>query len=87
MAETLSTSPRLTFTRQFGRVAVIATSHETAPAGSQYFARERKRFTVRPSRVSLRSVHRPPGCRWPAVCTSTPSRWIDLAGCAGRPPP
>ncbi len=56
MAETLSTSPRLTATRHFGRVAIIATSHDTAPAGSQYFARERNRLTVRPSRVSLRSV-------------------------------
>ena len=35
MADTLSTSPRLTFTRQLGVVAVIATSHDTAPAGSQ----------------------------------------------------
>ena len=35
VADTLSTSPFLTATRQFGRVAVIATSHDTAPAGSQ----------------------------------------------------
>ena len=52
----LRTSPRLTLTRQFERVAVIATSHETAPAGSQYLARERNTFTVRPLRVSMRSV-------------------------------
>ena len=31
-------------------------THDTAPAGSQYFARERKRFTERPLRVSVRSV-------------------------------
>ena len=86
-----------------GRVAVIATSQDTAPAGSKYFASERNRCAVSPftdgwlraqrlraaalalraqfalaalapSRVSQRSVCRPPGCRWPAVATSTPSR-------------
>ena len=39
----LSTSPRFSFTRQSGRVAVIETSHETGPAGSQYFAFDRNR--------------------------------------------
>ena len=73
MAETDSTSPLRMPTRQPAGVAVIATSHDTAPAGSKYFARERKSRTVRPSRVSFRSVHSPPGCRWPAVPTSTPS--------------
>jgi hypothetical protein len=33
--ETLSTSPFLTATRQFCGVAVIDTSHDTAPAGSK----------------------------------------------------
>ena len=85
MAETLRTSPRLTWTRQLERVAVIATSHDTAPAGSQYFARERNRLTVRPPRVSLRSRHNPPGCRWPAVCTSTPA-WGMVIRFFGGPP-
>src|SRR3954453_3212569 len=35
VAETLRTSPRSTFTRHLGVVAVIATSHDTAPACSQ----------------------------------------------------
>ena len=34
MPDTVSTSPFFTATRQFGGVAVIDTSHETAPAGS-----------------------------------------------------
>ena len=34
----------------------MATSQETAPAGSKYFASERKSGTVFPPRVSLRSV-------------------------------
>src|SRR5918994_2408911 len=71
--ETLSTSPLRTPTRQSGGVTVIATSHETAPAGSKYFASERNSGTVRPSRVSSRSVHSPPGCRCPPDPTSAPS--------------
>ena len=54
--ETLITSPLRTPTRQPGGVTVMATSHETAPAGSKYFASERKSGAVCPSRVSLRSV-------------------------------
>jgi hypothetical protein len=71
-----NTSPALTPTRHSGGVTSIATSHETAPAGSKYFARERNSRTFRPSRSSHRSVHSPPGCRWPPVPTSTPSCWI-----------
>ena len=49
-------SPARTPARHDGGVTVIATSHDTAPAGSKYFASERKSGTVFPSRVSLRSV-------------------------------
>src|SRR3954447_22246627 len=73
VAETDSTSPFLTPTRQPGGVASIATSHDTAPAGSKYLALERNSRTVFPPRVRYMSVHRPPGCRWPAVPTRTPS--------------
>ena len=45
-----STSPLRSFTRQSGRVAVIATSHDTAPAGSKYFARSGTAAAVRPLR-------------------------------------
>src|SRR3954467_6348241 len=41
VAETSSVSPALTATFQSGLVAVIATSHDTAPAGSKYLASER----------------------------------------------
>src|SRR5215212_8909474 len=67
-----STSPRRTFTRQFLGVPVMATSHDTAPAGSKYLALERNSGAVLPWRRSFRSVWSPPGWRWPAVATSTP---------------
>jgi len=71
VACTLTTSPGLTLTFQpLSEVAVMETSHDTAPAGSQYLATEWKTVLVTPSRVTLRSVYRPPGCRWPAVPTS-----------------
>jgi hypothetical protein len=79
-------SPFLTFTRQFGFVAVIATSQDTGPAGSQYLARERKRCFFTPLRVRYMSVHRPPGCRWPAVATSVASRLtVHWPGVRRRP--
>ena len=59
--------------RQSGLVAVIATSHETAPAGSKYLASERNSSLVALPRCALRSVHSPPGCRCPAVDTSVMS--------------
>src|SRR4051794_7167717 len=58
VAETSSVSPGLSATFQSGLVAVIATSHDTAPAGSKYFASERKRLAVFPERVPFRSVNR-----------------------------
>src|SRR5947208_9371802 len=73
VAETLSRSPFLTATRQSGLVNVIATSHETAPAGSKYLASERKISLVWPARVCLRSTYRPPGCRCPPAATSVAS--------------
>ncbi len=51
-----TTSPAFTWTRQSLGVAVIATSQETGPAGSQYFACERKSRTVRSPRVTVRSL-------------------------------
>ena len=60
----------------------MATSHDTAPAGSKYFAFDWKRCAVSPSidgfaagaavapapaRRNHRSSWRPPGCRWPPV--------------------
>src|SRR3954447_16351574 len=81
-----STSPLLTFTRQFLGVPVIATSQDTAPAGSKYFALDRKRGTVLPFRRSLRSVCSPPGWRWPAVATSTPGLSITTWFRFGPPP-
>ncbi len=80
--------PCLTPTRQFGRRRRSSRRPTTPrPAGSKYFARERKSRTVRPSRVSFRSVHRPPGCRWPAVPTSTPSSVDRPAGCGASASP
>ena len=87
VAETSSTSPRLTPTRQSAGVASIATSHDTAPAGSKYFALERNSRTRLPPRSSVRSVHRPPGCRCPAVPTSTPSSRHHVAVARIRPRP
>src|SRR4051794_23390807 len=69
VADTLSVSPGLTATFQSGLVAVIATSHDTAPAGSKYLASDRNSCLVWPPRDEVRSVYRPPGCRWPAVPT------------------
>src|SRR3954454_14275832 len=74
VALTDSVSPFRTFTRQSLRVPVIATSQDTAPAGSKYFAFDRNSGTVFPRRRSFRSLCRPPGCRCPAVATSTPRR-------------
>src|SRR3954464_13542165 len=67
-------SPAFNATRHVGLVAVIDTSHDTAPAGSKYFASERNRRFVTPSRVTVRSSYSPPGCRWPAVPTRVVSR-------------
>ena len=49
-------------------------SHDTAPAGSKYFARERKMRVLLAPRPRSRSTYSPPGCRWPAAATSVPSR-------------
>ena len=85
VAEMLITSPFFTATAQSGGVAVIATSHDTAPAGSKYSAREENSGTRSVPRVAHRSVRRPPGWRWPAVATSTPSAsTVHLLG-GGRP--
>src|SRR3954447_9450280 len=67
-------SPFLIATFQLSVVADIATSQDTFPAGSKYSARDRKMRFVTPSRVMFRSVHRPPGCRCPAVLTRVASR-------------
>src|SRR4051812_10060017 len=66
-------SPALSVGLQLGFVAVIDTSHDTAPAGSKYFALDRNRRFFCPSRVTVRSSYRPPGWRWPAVPTSVVS--------------
>ena len=47
MPVTLSTSPFLTWMRQFFGVTYIDTSHETAPAGSKYLALDRNSRTLR----------------------------------------
>ncbi len=44
----LSSSPFLILTIQSGRVPVMATSQETAPAGSKYLAVDVKRCTLLP---------------------------------------
>ena len=57
-----------------GLVAVIETSHDTAPAGSKYFAfglEEVRGLTV--CDRDQRSSCSPPGWRWPPVPISTPS--------------
>src|SRR3954447_3875492 len=71
--ETSSVSPGLSATRQSGVVTVIATSHDTAPAGSKYLASERNSSLVVPARVALRSSYRPPGWRWPPAPISVRS--------------
>src|SRR3954467_1845881 len=109
-----SVSPLWICTRQSRRVPLIATSHDTAPAGSKYLASERNRWALLPypfgalrrqrlrtfaelrlaqaGLASLapdlrthRSVCSPPGCRWPAVATSSPSRSATHSFCL-RPP-
>src|SRR3954451_8059809 len=74
VALTWSLSPFLTATFQSGGVIVIAMSHDTGPLGSKYLASERKSRLRRSPRRRSRSVHRPPGCTWPAVTTSEPLR-------------
>src|SRR3954470_9596640 len=66
-------SPACRAMRQSGLEPVIATSQDTAPDGSKYLASERKSSLVVPLRVAVRSLYRPPGCRWPAVLTSVMS--------------
>ena len=56
MVEVDRVSPASTATRQSGGVAVIATSQDTAPAGSKYLATERNRRSVAPSRATSRSL-------------------------------
>ena len=53
---TLSVSPAFRSTRQSGLVTVIDTSQDTAPAGSKYFACERKMRALRAPRVTFRSL-------------------------------
>ena len=48
VAVVVSTSPFFSFTRQSGLVPVIATSQDTAPAGSKYFAVDLNRCTLSP---------------------------------------
>ena len=45
-----SVSPGCTATAHVGLVTVIATSHDTAPAGSKYFASDSKRCALWPLR-------------------------------------
>src|SRR5436305_15224673 len=56
VACTSTTSPAFSVGRQLAFVTVIATSHDTAPAGSKYFACEWKSLIVLPPRVAVRSV-------------------------------